>query len=414
MKSSTTATNNSGQRALRVNPDWAKLPLFDRKGWKRFRFDQIAENIREGVMPTPDDSATYIGLEHMETGSLQVRHWGSRADLIGQKLRMRKGDVLFARRNAYLRRVAIAPHDGLFSAHGMILRAKPKVVLQEFLPFLMMSNRFMSRAEMISVGSLSPTINWTTLKLEEFALPPLPQQRRIAAILWAVDASQQTQSKTKGAVQALFEATVEHACNTNGERKKLADVLSYASDGPFGSKLKTEHYSKSGARVIRLQNIGDGRFDDADRAYIPDAYYADLRRYQVQAGDVIVAGLGDETHRVGRAALIPDSLGRAINKADCFCLRAKPNIISNVYLRYFLNSGSGSAQVKAQAQGTTRMRVNVGNLKSIEIPVPSRAEQDRIVERLEQIEFARDAIAKQIEVGAEVLTCLTNRLLDQQ
>src|SRR4029434_11185830 len=122
-----------------------------------------------------------------DTGSLHVRRWGSEADLKGQKLRMRKGDILFARRNAYLRRVAIAPHDGLFSAHGMILRAKPDAVLPEFLPFLMMSDRFMNRAVEISVGSLSPTINWSTLKLEEFAIPPLDQQCRIAEILWAAD-----------------------------------------------------------------------------------------------------------------------------------------------------------------------------------------------------------------------------------
>lgn len=50
----------------------------------------------------------------------------------------------------------------------------------KFLPFLMMSDRFMNRALEISVGSLSPTTNWTTLKLETFDLPPLDQQRRIA------------------------------------------------------------------------------------------------------------------------------------------------------------------------------------------------------------------------------------------
>src|SRR5215212_306911 len=137
--------------------------------------------------PTRKDSATYIVFEHLDSCSLKVQRWGSEADLKGQKLRMHKGDILFAKRNAYLRRVAIAPHDGLFSAHGMILRAKPDVGLPEFLPFLMMSDRFMKRAVGISVGSLSPTVNWTTLKLEEFALPPLDQQCRIAEILWAVD-----------------------------------------------------------------------------------------------------------------------------------------------------------------------------------------------------------------------------------
>ena len=84
-------------------------------GWKVWRFDQIAENIGERADPTTDDdSELYIGLEHMDTDSLRVRRWGSKTDLIGQKLKMRKGDILFARRNAYLKRVAITPHDAIF------------------------------------------------------------------------------------------------------------------------------------------------------------------------------------------------------------------------------------------------------------------------------------------------------------
>ena len=62
----------------------------------------------------------------------------------------------------------------------MVLRAKPDVVLPEFLPFFMQSDLFMDRALEISVGSLSPTINWKTLAAQEFALPPLEEQRRIA------------------------------------------------------------------------------------------------------------------------------------------------------------------------------------------------------------------------------------------
>ena len=66
----------------------------------------------------------------------------------------------------------------------MVVRAKPKMVLPEFLPFFLQSDMFMERAVEISVGSLSPTINWKTLCVQEFPLPPLEEQRRIAEILW--------------------------------------------------------------------------------------------------------------------------------------------------------------------------------------------------------------------------------------
>ena len=181
----------------------------------------------------------------------------------------------------------------------------------------------------------------------------------------------------------------------------LTDVLSHASDGPFGSKLKTEHYSEGGARVIRLQNVGEGFFDDGDRAYISLDYYKQLWRYQVHADDIVVAGLGDETHPVGRAALIPSILGPAIHKADCFCLRSDNRQFLNTYLVYFLNSKAGRAQILARAQGTTRLRINVANLKTILVPTPSIVDQEVAVARFNQLEDLVSELDK-------LQTCLAN------
>jgi len=171
------------------NPNWASLPLFDRKGWKRMPFGAFAQSIGERVEPKDAQEEIYVGLEHIDPQCLHIRRWGKGSDVTGTKLRFRKGDIIFGRRRAYQRKLAVAEMDGICSAHAMVVRAKTDKVLPEFLPFLMMSDRFMNRAVEISVGSLSPTINWTTLKLEEFDLPPLDQQRRITEILWAVDES---------------------------------------------------------------------------------------------------------------------------------------------------------------------------------------------------------------------------------
>ena len=90
----------------------------------KYKFGDLVYNITEKRSPVAGDEELYIGLEHLDSGSLRVTRWGSKVALKGDKLVMRKGDILFGRRNTYLRRVSIAPHDGLFSAHGMILRAK--------------------------------------------------------------------------------------------------------------------------------------------------------------------------------------------------------------------------------------------------------------------------------------------------
>ena len=94
----------------------------------KYRFEQIAINKTEKKKPEESDYATYIGLEHLDSGCLKVTRWGSDVPIKGEKLVMKKGDVLLGKRNAYLRRAAIAPHDGIFSAHGMILNPREDVI----------------------------------------------------------------------------------------------------------------------------------------------------------------------------------------------------------------------------------------------------------------------------------------------
>jgi len=156
-------------------------------GWKTWRFDQIATSVAERVEPGDTDAEYYVGLEHLDTDSLKIRRWGTPSDVEATKLRFRKGDIIFGRRRVYQRKLAIAEFDGICSAHAMVLRPKTDVVLPAFLPFFMQSDLFMTRALEISVGSLSPTINWRTLAQQEFALPPLAEQRRIAGVLKAIE-----------------------------------------------------------------------------------------------------------------------------------------------------------------------------------------------------------------------------------
>lgn len=152
-----------------------------------YKFSDLAYNITDKKMPEPGDEKTYIGLEHLDSGSLAVTRWGSEIELKGQKLVMKKGDILFGRRNTYLRRAAIAPHDGIFSAHGMIFRPKTEVIDPDYFPFFIASDYFMNAAIRISVGSLSPTVNWKTLKELEFDIPTIEQQRESAKILKAAN-----------------------------------------------------------------------------------------------------------------------------------------------------------------------------------------------------------------------------------
>src|SRR6266511_690240 len=161
-----------------------------KKGWQRRRFDEMAAIVNDRIdNPSEAGVERYVGLEHLDSDSLTIQRWGSPSDVEATKLLFRKGDIIFGRRRVYQRKLAVADFDGICSAHAMVLRARSNIVLPEFLPFFMQTDLFMERARQISVGSLSPTINWKTLAEQEFALPPPEEQSRIVLALQAVSES---------------------------------------------------------------------------------------------------------------------------------------------------------------------------------------------------------------------------------
>ena len=181
-----------------------------------YKFEHIATNSTAKKLPEESDREHYIGLEHLDTNCFTISRWGSDITPVGEKLLMKKGDVLFGKRRAYQRKVGIAPFDGIFSAHGMVLRPKEDVIDKDFFPFFINSDQFMERAIRISVGGLSPTINWKDLKEQVFELPSLEEQKVLASKLWAAynlkESYKTLLAKTDEMVKSrFFELIILHA-----------------------------------------------------------------------------------------------------------------------------------------------------------------------------------------------------------
>jgi type I restriction enzyme M protein len=156
------------------------MPRWHNRGeWKRLQFGAFADSINERVEPSDAADEIYVGLNDLDPGSLHIRRWGKGSDVIGTKLRFRRGDVVFGRRRAYQRKVAMAEVDGICSAHAMVVRANESLVLPEFLPFFMMSDIFMNRAVEISVGSLSPEETRNAVAQRRETRPTLFDDQRV-------------------------------------------------------------------------------------------------------------------------------------------------------------------------------------------------------------------------------------------
>lgn len=167
------------------------------KDFETVRFEKIAINISERVEPKKTALTTYVGLEHLDADNLRIERTGTPDDVIGTKLKIYKGDIIFGKRRAYLRKVAVSHFDGIASAHSMILRANEKHIEKEFLPYFMQSDTFMSRAVQISEGSLSPTIKNKTLAVQEFILPKKEKQKEFISVFQQFDTTMEQLKQQK-------------------------------------------------------------------------------------------------------------------------------------------------------------------------------------------------------------------------
>lgn len=147
------------------------------------------------------------------------------------------------------------------------------------------------------------------------------------------------------------------------------------TDGPFGSNLKTSHYTDEGPRVIRLQNIGDGEFIDSD-AHISCEHYRSLSKHRVEAGDLVIAALGQ---RLPRSCIIPFTVGSAIVKADCIRFKPARSVALASFLNIALNAETTRSRTASIVHGVGRPRLNQGEVKGLSLPLPPITEQRRIV-----------------------------------
>lgn len=219
-----------------------------------------------------------------------------------------------------------------------------------------------------------PGLNREDAYRKRLLLPPVVEQRVIAAML---DKADQLRAKRRAALAQLN--TVAQAIfldlfgdpATNPKRwplKTIGDLATKFSDGPFGSNLKTSHYTETGVRVVRLQNIGVGEFMDEDKAYISEKHFAELSKHACAPGDVLIGTLGDPNLR---ACIQPQWLKVALNKADCVQLRPDERIANAFYICALLNQPATERMAQDLIAGQTRLRISMGRLRGLQVPTPT-------------------------------------------
>jgi type I restriction enzyme S subunit len=126
-------------------------------------------------------------LEHFVSGDIKIKNSGSTENLASSAKAFQAGDILFARRNAYLRRASIVDFDGCCSGDAFVIRENHQKVVPGFLAFLMNSDALWDYANSNAAGTMSKRVKWRDLAEYEFLLPPKEEQAKLAELLWAMD-----------------------------------------------------------------------------------------------------------------------------------------------------------------------------------------------------------------------------------
>ena len=358
-----------------------------------YRFDDIAINSTEKKKPVESDKEHYLGLEHLDSGTFKVSRFGSEVAPIGDKLIMKKGDVLFGKRRAYQKKVAIAPFDGIFSAHGMVLRPKEDVIDKDFFPLFIASDYFLDAAIKISVGSLSPTINWRDLKELKFNLPELDEQKKLAEVLWQIvdtmESYKKLLTKTDEMVKAKF---VEMFGEPEKNDKQLKIVtLRELSKFPlsYGAASAATKYDGE-TRYIRITDIDDNG-NLINNLTSPSEYD---ESFLLNEGDLLFARTGNT---VGKTFLYKKKYGKSIYAGFLIRLIPNLNIVIPDYIYYFTNTDFYKYFVEKTKRTVAQPNINAKEYGNLNICLPSLELQKIFVTFANRAEESKAAIQASLD-----------------
>lgn len=372
-----------------------------------YTFDKIAINSTQKVKPLESDKEHYIGLEHIDPECLYITRWGADAAPIGEKLVMKKGDILFGKRRAYQRKVGIAPFDGIFSAHGLVLRPKEDVIIKEFFPFFISSDQFLDRAVQISVGGLSPTVNWSDLARQEFDLPSIEEQKVLADKLWAAykvkESYRQLLSTTDEMLKAKFQEMFGNPFDSN--IKSIVQLGSLCTLNP----RKTKKYDANTKVSFFPMDVIP---EDGRSVELPTRLYKEVSKgfTFAEEGDVIFAKITPCMEN-GKGMILRNLSNKlGFGSTEFHVLRPIENITTAEYL-YILTSlplFRKEAEKNMTGSGGQR-RVPISFISEFSVAKPDFQKQKEFASIFTQAEATKASLRASIGAIDRVIRSLINQ-----
>lgn len=331
--------------------------------------------------PIADGYERYIGLEHLDSGSLKIKRWGIVAEDNPSFTRVfKKGHILFGKRRPYLKKAAIAEFDGICSGDIIVLEPKPNsLLLKELVRHLVQSETVWNWAVLNSSGSLSPRTKFSVLSKLEISVPSYPQESCLNILRDAESALSASDAVVTHLIEAKTAAAYSLMLEGNWYRElfgkdpasipegwKLLTVGDVLNDTQYGLSDSLEAHGRY--PVLRMMNITNGYVDPNDLKYL-DWPKEEASKYILNYGD-IVFNRTNSMEWVGRTGIF-ELDGDYLFASNLIRLVANEKKLTPYYLTQFLNLPLIQYRLKAFATpGVSQANINPGSLKSLPILVP--------------------------------------------
>ncbi|MFN5707458.1 MAG: restriction endonuclease subunit S [Planctomycetota bacterium] len=402
-----------------------KAKVTTRAQWTHVRFGDVVRDVKATVDRDTTNLTRYIAGEHMNSDDVHLRCWGElNGDYLGPAFHrgFRAGQVLYGSRRTYLKKVAVAPFDGICANTTFVLESRdPDVLLPELLPFLMLTDAFTQHSIRESKGSVNPYINWKDIAKYELLLPPKDEQRRIANVLWAADKAVEayiavydnlvginsqllTKLTTTGFGSPTLQATSLGSIASDWTVETVESVTTLCQYGLSIPLNETGTYP-----ILRMMNYDDGEIVANDLKYV-DLDERDFLEYRLERNDILFnrTNSADLVGKVGIFRLDGDY----VFASYLVRLRADLSKVLPEYLNAYLNSELGQRRLLAYATpGVSQTNISAGSLKKVLVPVPPLDEQPQIVEVLESLRTEKRRVQGHIEALRQVKSRLMSELL---
>lgn len=367
-------------------------------GWRRVKFGDVVQLSKARCAdPLTEGVERYVGLEHLEPGDLRIRNWGNVADGVTFTSVFQPGQVLFGKRRAYQRKVAVADFSGVCSSDIYVMETKDaQVLMPELLPFICQTDAFFNHAVGTSAGSLSPRTNWTSLAQFEFVLPPKNEQRDILKVLSVVEENVESLGSARVIGDQLFISALLDVFErlTHAPVKKVKDCYDIQLGKMSSEKARQGDNHKI---YIKNNNVLWGEFDFSE---LPQMSFDDreIKKYELRPGDLLVCEGGE----IGRAAIWRDEIPGMLYQKALHRLRPKTSNDIPEFMFHYLRYCAKRGILEGVATGTTIRHLPVEQLTELALPFPSKESQEDVARILTGISEGNAQLKKRLQLAKVV------------